>query len=318
MSLARTQRARAWPHWAKSRGCERHRHKMQRVHSAQRDTRDKNKGVSAPSCSQGSFVGAVGFIPHHLLQGHLTSRPAAGSPRPPSLGCLQVQSKFFMSCVSKVTVSRLVPAIGCGFVISGHLSAAPSGAGWVQEVAGDPGLAGQGREYGEEDSGTPLGWTVQCPLALFPCGWEIHPIPDPALPDLQGHQPGSLSPEPRILPPSPSPAPQQGLTVAGGPRHCSRTSFPSFGLAGAGFCPLAVTCPLGLGAAAAPPGGLCKDKGLCMLSGVSTEQDLPLVWGTQQEPLLKSQHPTWCSWAEPTSSTPGMGRVLAGQCAWPL
>ena len=55
----------------------------------------------------------------------------------------QVQSMFSVSCVSRVTVSRLVQAFGHGFVILRHLSATPvelAGLRWEQEAPGVAGL----------------------------------------------------------------------------------------------------------------------------------------------------------------------------------
>lgn len=197
-----------------------------------------------------------------------------------SWAACQVQSAFSVSCVSQVTMSRVVQAVGHGFVIFRHSSAAPSGAGWVQVGAGDPWAGWPGEGCGEWGFWGSPGTDLPMSPWLFSCvgGKSI-----PSLSQryhltlvLQGHQPGSLGPGPRVLtfPSARSPAkPGHGRGV---PRHfCPEPPSPAFGLAqGPGsrprahhparaqLCPSWVSPPLpGLGVAAAPHSGLCEDKG---------------------------------------------------------
>lgn len=64
-------------------------------------------------------------------------------------GYSSAQSRFSVSCVSRVTVSRLVQAVGYHAIIFGQLSAAPSAVWLGSGGGGDPRAGWPGRGCGE-------------------------------------------------------------------------------------------------------------------------------------------------------------------------
>ena len=189
-----------------------------------------------------------------------------------SWAACQVQSTFSVSYVSPVTVSRVVQAVGHGFVIFRHFSAAPSGVGWVQVGAGDPWAGWPGEGCGEwEFRGSP-GTDLPMSPWLFSC---VGVTSMPSLSQcyhltlvLQGHQPGSSRPGPRVLTFPSARSRTKPDHDRGVPRHCCpEPPSPAFGLA-QGPGPGPITWP---GLSSAPPG--------CHLPSQGWDQQQPLTVG---------------------------------------